>query len=66
MIMPNKNVAPYREKKTRQHSLLVRIIGLLMLLVPILLLFTNDPVILLICLLTAGIIAFIMAYRLSQ
>lgn len=65
MIIRNKDVSPYTEKKTSNRSLLIRTIGLLMLLVPILLLFTTDPVILLICLIVAGIIAFLLAYRLS-
>ncbi len=65
MIIRNKDGSPYVEKRTSNRSLLIRTIGLLMLLVPILLLFTTDPVILLICLIVAGIIAFIMAYRLS-
>ena len=65
MITRNKDVSPYTEKRTSNRSLLIRTIGLLMLLVPILLLFTTEPVILLICLIVAGIIAFILAYRLS-
>lgn len=66
MIIRDKDGALYREKRAHQRSLLIRVIGLLMLLVPILLLFTTDPVILLICLLCAGVGAFIVAYRLSQ
>lgn len=66
MIIHDKDDASYREKRTHQRSLLIRVIGLLMLLVPILLLFTTDPVILLICLLCAGVVAFVAAYRLSQ
>lgn len=66
MIIHDKNAALYKEKRAHRRSLLIRVIGLLMLLVPILLLFTTDPVILLSCLLGAGVVAFIVAYRLSQ
>ena len=52
---------------TIQHrSLLIRIMGLLLLLVPLILLLPNNPVLLGICILVAGVIAFLEAFLLSR
>jgi uncharacterized membrane protein HdeD (DUF308 family) len=50
----------------QQRSLLIRIMGLLLLLVPLILLLPNNPVILGICILVAGVVAFLSAFLLGR
>lgn len=55
-----------RNTTIQQRSLLIRIMGLLLLLVPLIFLLPNNPVLLAICILAAGVIAFLSAFLLSR
>lgn len=61
----NEGIAT-KESKIQQYSLLIRVIGLLLLAIPIILFFTWNSTSLLLFLLLGGVIIFVAAYRLSR